>query len=122
MTLATTTARAGTYAITVRYSNGEQSPASHYNPDPIARHAEVSINGGGTRRIWFPHSFHDDNFWTMTFYADLRAGENTLSFRSEELPDWNGDTYVSDRYPELGLRSPWAPNVDRISVTPLAAD
>lgn len=122
LTLATAAPRAGTYAITVRYSNGEQSPASHYNPDPLARHADVSVNGGDSRRVWFPHSFHDNGFWTLTFYAELEAGENTLSFRSEELPDWNGDTYVSDRYPDLGLRSPWAPNLDRITVTPLAAD
>lgn len=122
LTLATTAPRAGTYAITVRYSNGEQSPASHYNPDPLARHADVSVNGEKARRVWFPHSFHDNGFWTLTFYAELKAGENTLSFRSEELPDWNGETYISDRYPELGLRSPWAPNLDRITVTPLAAD
>ncbi|HEY9395758.1 MAG TPA: hypothetical protein VIP58_16525, partial [Nocardioides sp.] len=122
LTLATTAPRAGTYAITVRYSNGEQSPASHYNPDPLARHADVRVNGGETRRVWFPHSFHDNGFWTLTFYAELKVGENTLSFRSEELPDWNGETYISDRYPELGLRSPWAPNLDRMTVTPLAAD
>ncbi|WP_433469486.1 hypothetical protein [Spirillospora sp. CA-128828] len=29
---------AGRYALTVRYSDPEQSPATHYNPDPLARH------------------------------------------------------------------------------------
>jgi hypothetical protein len=122
LTMTATTPKDGTYAITVRYSNGEQSPASHYNPDPLARHADVSVNGGAAQRVWFPHTFHDDNFWTLTFYAQLKAGDNTLSFRSEELPDWNGDTYISDRYPNIDLRSQWAPNLDWMKVTPLAAD
>jgi hypothetical protein len=41
---------AGTYALTVRYSNSEQSPASHCNPGPPARHADIALNGGTARR------------------------------------------------------------------------
>ncbi|HWK93104.1 MAG TPA: LamG-like jellyroll fold domain-containing protein [Luteimicrobium sp.] len=111
---------AGTYAVTVRYSNGEQSVASHYNPDPLARHADVSVNGGDTQRVWFPFTFHDDNFYELTFSATLAKGTNTLTFSSEELPDFDGDTYISDRYPDIDLRSSWAPNIDALTVTAFA--
>jgi chitodextrinase len=111
---------AGTYAVTVRYSNGEQSVASHYNPDPLARHADVSVNGGDTQRVWFPFTFHDDNFYELTFSATLAKGANTLTFSSEELPDFDGDTYISDRYPDIDLRSSWAPNIDALTVTAFA--
>ncbi|MGC5167570.1 LamG-like jellyroll fold domain-containing protein [Luteimicrobium sp. DT211] len=111
---------AGTYAVTVRYSNGEQSVASHYNPDPLARHADVSVNGGDAQRVWFPFTFHDDNFYELTFYATLAKGANTLRFGSEELPNFDGTTYISDTYPDIDLRSPWAPNIDALTVTPFA--
>gem|GEM_PF-975842 len=110
---------AGTYAITVRYSNGEQSPASHYNPDPLARHADVSVNDGDATRVWFPHTFHDDNFWDLTFFVTLAQGANTIAFRSQELPSFDGTTLISDTHPDLLLRSQWAPNVDSLTVTPL---
>ena len=113
-------AAAGTYAVTVRYSNGEQSVASHYNPDPLARHADVTVNGGDAQRVWFPFTFHDDNFYELTFYATLAQGGNTLTFGSEELPSFDGTTYISDTYPDIDLRSPWAPNIDALTVTPFA--
>lgn len=109
----------GTYALTVRYSNPEQSPASHYNPDPLARPADISINGGAKRRTLFPHTFHANNFWYLTIPVQLRAGHNTIRFAAEELPDFDGTTYISDRHSEL-LRSRYAPVIDRIGITPYA--
>ena len=118
LTFHVTAAAAGTYAITVRYSNGEQSMASHYNPDPLARHADVSVNGAVAQRVWFPHTFHDDNFWDETFFATLAKGSNTLTFHSEELPSFDGKTYLSQTFPDADMRSPWAPNIDQLTVTP----
>ncbi|MEJ3750807.1 LamG-like jellyroll fold domain-containing protein [Actinomycetes bacterium KLBMP 9797] len=111
---------AGTYALTVRYANPEQSPASHYNPDPLARPADISINGGAPRRTLFPHTFHANNFWYLTIPVHLEAGRNTVRFSSEELPDFDGASYISDRYTEP-LRSRYAPIIDRIGITPYAA-
>ncbi|BDZ65283.1 LamG-like jellyroll fold domain-containing protein [Agromyces mangrovi Wang et al. 2018] len=112
---------AGTYAVTIRYSNEEQSPASHYNPDPLARYADVSVNGAAPQRIWFPHSFHENNFWELTVPITLKAGANSLKFTSKELPNFDGETLASDVWPELLLRSKWAANIDRLSVTPYTA-
>ncbi len=32
-----------------------------------------------------------------------------MSFASKEAPDFNGTTFISERFPTLGLRSQWAP-------------
>lgn len=112
-----TVAEAGTYALTIGYSNEEQSPATHYNPDPLARHAEVTINGD-PQRVWFPHSFHENNFWKLTVPVALKEGVNTIEFASEELPNFDGETYASDTWPGVLLRSQLAPNVDYIEVSP----
>ncbi|MFJ1535606.1 cellulosome protein [Streptomyces mirabilis] len=115
LTVDVTARHAGRHAVTIRYSNGEQAPATHYNPDPIARHADLSVNGGPARRVLFPTTFHFDNFWELTVPVTLKKGANRLSFTAAELPDFNGDTY--NQYDQ---RSPYAPVIDRIAVTPLA--
>ncbi|MDN3025602.1 LamG-like jellyroll fold domain-containing protein [Streptomyces sp. S.PB5] len=121
-TFKVTADRAGLHALRIRYSNPEQSEATHYNPDPLARHADITVNGGETRRVGFPHSFHRNNFWELTVPVQLKKGENTVTFRSEELPNFDGTTYASDTFPGVLLRSRYAPLIDRISVAPYARE
>ncbi|MFL5995619.1 MAG: LamG-like jellyroll fold domain-containing protein [Streptomyces sp.] len=121
-TFKVTADRAGLYALRVRYSNPEQSEATHYNPDPLARHADITVNGGETRRVGFPHSFHENNFWELTVPVTLKKGQNTIAFRSEELPNFDGTTYASETYPGVLLRSRYAPLIDRITVAPYARE
>ena len=110
--------RSGTYAMRVRYSNPEQSPPSHYNPDPIARHADISVNGRAARRVLFPHSFHENNLWELTVPLRLDRGRNRIRFSSEELPNFDGETYASDEWPDVPLRSKYAPVIDKITIAP----
>ncbi|MFJ5998840.1 LamG-like jellyroll fold domain-containing protein [Streptomyces sp. NPDC092370] len=121
-TFTVTADRAGLYALRIRYSNPEQSEATHYNPDPLARHADISVNGGTARRVGFPHSFHQNNFWELTVPVQLKKGKNTVGFRSEELPNFDGTTYASDTFPGVLLRSRYAPLIDRITVAPYARE
>jgi hypothetical protein len=122
LTFTVTAPADGTYAMRVRYSNPEQSPATHYNPDPLARHADISVNGAAPQRVLFPHSFHDNNFWELTVRVQLREGSNTVRFASSELPNFpdpqGGTTYASDTFPGVLLRSRYAPLIDRITVAP----
>ncbi|MDR6097167.1 hypothetical protein QE454_000786 [Microbacterium sp. SORGH_AS454] len=122
LTQKVTVAQAGTYAMTLRYSNEEQSPSSHYNPDPVARRADITVNGGPVQKVLFPQSYNANQFWDLTVEVQLQAGENSIRFASEEQPDFNGVTYISERYPTLGLRSQWAPNLDRMTFTALHPD
>ncbi|CAM5741245.1 hypothetical protein SALBM311S_01226 [Streptomyces alboniger] len=114
--------RTGLFALRIRYSNPEQSAATHYNPDPLARHADISVNGGGTQRVGFPHTFHQNNLWELTVPVRLKKGQNTITFRSEELPNFDGTTYASDTFPGVLLRSRYAPLIDRITVAPYARE
>ncbi|MEU6422993.1 LamG-like jellyroll fold domain-containing protein [Streptomyces spiralis] len=114
--------KAGLYALRIRYSNPEQSEATHYNPDPLARHADITVNGGDMLRVSFPHSFHQNNFWELTVPVHLRKGQNSITFRSEELPNFDGTTYASDTFPGVLLRSRYAPLIDRITVAPYARE
>ncbi|WP_230672658.1 LamG-like jellyroll fold domain-containing protein [Rathayibacter sp. Leaf248] len=110
----------GSYALTLRYSNEEQSPATHYNPDPIARHADITVNGV-TQRVLFPHTFHQNQLWDLSVPVTLRKGANVIEITSKELPGFDGTTYLSDTFPGVQLVSQYAPNIDKISVTPLVA-
>nr|WP_067276307.1 LamG-like jellyroll fold domain-containing protein [Streptomyces jeddahensis] len=113
--------KSGLYALRIRYSNPEQSEATHYNPDPLVRHADISVNGADPKRVTFPHSFHENNFWELTVPVRLEKGDNTLTFSSEELPNFDGKTYASDTFPGILLRSQFAPLIDKITVAEYAA-
>ncbi|WP_294236078.1 cellulosome protein [uncultured Sphingomonas sp.] len=111
--------RAGTYALTIRYSNEEQAKATHYNPDPLARIARISVNGAAPMLVSAPHSFNANNWWETTVPVTLRAGANTIRIAGEEQPDWDGRSYASQNWPGILLRSRYAPNIDRITITPM---
>ncbi|KUO04115.1 LamG-like jellyroll fold domain-containing protein [Streptomyces caeruleatus] len=121
-TFTVTADKPGLYALRVRYSNPEQSEATHYNPDPLARHADISVNGGAIQRVGFPHTFHQNDFWELTVPVQLKKGQNTIAFRSEELPNFDGTTYASDTFPGVLLRSRYAPLIDRITVAQYARE
>ncbi|CAM5632426.1 CBM6 domain-containing protein OS=Streptomyces aurantiogriseus OX=66870 GN=GCM10010251_91830 PE=4 SV=1 [Streptomyces aurantiogriseus] len=115
LTLTVTAERDGRHALTIRYSNGEQAAATHYNPDPVCRHADLHVNGAAPQRLLFPTTFHFNNFADLSVPVTLRRGTNTLTFTADEPLDFDGVT----RNP-LGQRSPYAPVLDRVTVTPLA--
>jgi hypothetical protein len=119
LTLTVDAASAGPHALRLRYSNPDQSAASHYNPDTISRHGDLAVNGADPVRFWVPSSFHINNFWETTVVVDLEAGENTLTFSSEELPTPEG-TYLSQDRPDWQLNSKYAPVLDRVAVTPFS--
>ncbi|MET7453066.1 cellulosome protein [Streptomyces sp. NPDC005574] len=115
LTLTVSAERAGRHALTVRYSNGEQAPATHYNPDPVCRHADISVNGAAPVRVLFPTTFHFNNFWDLSVPVTLVPGANTVTFTADQLPDFDGETYNA-----FGQRSAYAPVIDQVTVTPLA--
>ena len=113
----------GPHAVTIRFANPEQVPATHYNPNPVARHADIWVNGKLVApRTMFVPTFHRNNFWERTITLDLAVGSNSITFSSEEEPNWDGHTYASDvwgqQYPGLILRSPSGPIIDKIQVAP----
>ncbi|MDV9176063.1 cellulosome protein [Streptomyces sp. W16] len=115
LTLTVTAQRVGRHALTIRYSNGEQAPATHYNPDPVCRHADIAVNGAAPRRVLFPTTFHFNNFHDLTVPVTLDEGTNILTLTADELPDHDGRSRN-----QFGQRSAYAPVIDQVTVTPLA--
>jgi len=116
LTLRVTAKQAGRHVLVVRYANAEESIPTHYNPDPVARHADIAVDGGAARRVLFPTTFHVNQFRDLAVPVDLRAGTNTITFTSQELPDWDGKTFN-----QFGQRSKYAPDIDYVTVAPLVA-
>jgi chitodextrinase len=115
-------AEAGPHAVVFRYSNPEQVDGTHYNPNPVARHADISVNGGDPQRELFVPTFHENNFWERTVVLDLETGVNDVALRAEEATNWDGETYASETWPaDYNLEADEAPIVDRITVSPLSA-
>lgn len=111
---------AGTHAIVVRFSNPEQVDGTHYNPNPVARHADITVNDGTPQREMFVPTFHENNFWERTILLDLENGANTITFRSEEATNWDGETLASQLWPaDYNLRADEAPIIDSLTVSPL---
>jgi hypothetical protein len=115
LTVTVNASTAGQKALTVRFASAEFAAATHYNPDPIGRHADISINGGAATRVLFPNTFHWNQFWELTIPVTLVAGSNTIRFSGDEEPNWDGVTYNA-----YGQRSAYLPNLDSIAVTPVA--
>ncbi|GAA1187839.1 LamG-like jellyroll fold domain-containing protein [Nesterenkonia xinjiangensis] len=112
-------AQAGPHAVVVRYSNPEQVPATHYNPNPMGRHAAFSVNGGESQRHMFAPTFHENSFFERTIMLDLEEGMNTVTISAEEQPNFDGETHAEDNWPGIPLRAGEAPIIDRLTVSPL---
>ena len=117
LTFEVTAERSGMHAMRLRYSNPEQSEASHYNPNPMGRRADISVNGAEAESVLLPGTFHENNFWQTTVPVELTEGTNTIVFSSEEKPNFDGVTYSEDLWPGIHLRSQYAPVIDNISIT-----
>ncbi|MGU3357849.1 LamG-like jellyroll fold domain-containing protein [Microbacterium sp. M4A5_1d] len=121
LTFTVDAAEAGPHAVVVRFSNPEQVPATHYNPNPMARHADISVNDGAAQRVLFVPTFHRNNFWERTLVLDLAQGQNQIRFASSEQPNFDGETFAEDNFPGIPLRAELSPIIDRIVVSALTA-
>ena len=110
-------AREGLHVLRVRYSNPETSPSTHYNPNPVARRADISVNSAEAQEVLFPPTYHANNFWVLSIPVELSAGPNTVTLASEEAPNFDGESYASDTWPDFLLRSAYAPLIDNIEVS-----
>jgi hypothetical protein len=118
----TVPARAGgTYAMTVRFANNQQTIANHYNPDLMTAPADISINGGPAFHVNFASTFSWNQFWNLTIPVRLRPGRNTVRFIANQQYNYDGTT-IGVIYSGSGigqpLRSDTAPNIDQITLAP----
>jgi len=90
-------ATAGRYRMVVGYANGELgSGATNYNSNIVDRYAEISVNGGTAKKVYFRNTLGWSNYWTTVVDVDLAAGANTITFGNSSTG--------------------YAPNIDRIQI------
>ncbi|MBD0382540.1 carbohydrate-binding protein [Paenibacillus sedimenti] len=88
---------AGRYRIVVTYANGELGDgATNYNSNIVDRYADVSVNGGGSQKVYFRNTLGWSNFRTTVIDVNLNAGANTIKFSNGSIG--------------------FAPDIDRIQV------
>jgi hypothetical protein len=87
---------AGRYRLVVGYANAEVVGEHDYNTNIVDRYAEISVNGGAARKVFFRNTLGWSSYWTTVVDVDLAAGTNTITFGNAS--------------------SGYAPNIDRIHI------
>ncbi len=87
---------AGRYRLVVTYANAEVVGEHDYNTNIVDRYAEISVNGGAAKKVYFRNTLSWSTYRTAVVDVDLTAGANTITFGNAS--------------------SGYAPNIDRIQV------
>ncbi|WP_211116373.1 hypothetical protein [Glycomyces buryatensis] len=90
-------AEPGDYDVTVHYANAELSGDHDYNPQVVDRRLEVQEGTTPVGDAYFRYTYSWDSFWERTIAVTLSTGDETL---------------------RLGNADAWAPNIDRVIVSP----
>jgi hypothetical protein len=98
LTLSVSAASAGRYVMNVRYANNEVSGSGNYNTNIVSRATQITVNGT-SQTVMFRNNYSWSSYWDLPVPVTLAAGTNTIVF---------------------GNSTAYAPNIDRVTVAPLA--
>ncbi|MCH5321801.1 MAG: hypothetical protein J1E36_08540, partial [Eubacterium sp.] len=86
--------KAGTYALTLLYTNNDEGGVHAYNVDLIERYVTVTA-GGKSQDVYCRNTYSWDTYKTVTCYIDLNAGDNTVTFTNSGNNKFNNqDTNI----------------------------
>ncbi|MBQ4626811.1 MAG: hypothetical protein IJB45_06135 [Clostridia bacterium] len=80
---------AGSYRMTVLYSNNDEGGVHSYNVDLIERYITVNCKGKA-ENLWCRNTFSWDTFKTVTLDIVLEEGENTVVFSNDGSENFVG--------------------------------
>ncbi len=84
-----TAPEAGSYRMTVLYSNNDEGGVHSYNVDLIERYITVTCNGKA-ENLWCRNTYSWDTFKTVTLDITLEEGENTIVFSNDGSENFVG--------------------------------
>ena len=87
----------GIYRMVVHFANAEHKGSHDYNIQVVDRYADIQVNGGAAKRIYFRNTFAWNVYRTMVVDMELEAGSNTIKFSNDAA---------------------YAPNIDKIEIAP----
>jgi hypothetical protein len=85
----------GIYRMVVHFANAEHKGSHDYNIQVVDRYADIQVNGGAAKRVYFRNTFAWNVYRTMIVDVELKAGNNTIKFSN----------YAA-----------YAPNIDKIEI------
>ena len=85
----------GTYRMVVHFANAENKGSHDYNIQVVDRYADIRVNGGPAKRVYFRNTFAWNVYRTTVVDVELKAGTNTIKFSND---------------------SAYAPNIDKIEI------
>lgn len=94
----------GLYRMLVTYANGEIYSGNKRGP--VFRFAEISVNGGRPKTVYFNNTFSSASWFTQEVDVYLNAGENTIRFSNS----------TTSQNPTI--ESGWAPELAKIQIAP----
>lgn len=99
---------AGSYRMTVLYSNNDEGGIHSYNVDLIERYITVNCNGE-IRNLWCRNTYSWDTFKTVTADIVLEKGENIITFTNDGSENFND-------------RETFAPHISTVTINKTVAD
>jgi hypothetical protein len=89
----------GTYRLAITYANFDSASSGNYNENLIDRGMTITTSAGTNETAHFRNTYSWSQFWTVDVLVQLNQGANTITF---------------------GNSTAYAPNIDQITVAPLA--
>jgi hypothetical protein len=73
----------GTYRMVVHFANAEHKGSHDYNVQVVDRYADIRVNGGAAKRVYFRNTFAWNVYRTTVVDVELKAGSNTIKFSND---------------------------------------
>jgi hypothetical protein len=90
---------AGIYRMVIYFASADAKGLHDYNVQAIDRYADITVNGGIVKRIYFRNTFAWDVYQTTVVDVDLAAGDNTIKFSNSSAHAPNIDKIeIASRY------------------------
>ena len=89
----------GLYRVAITYANDDSASSGNYNENLIDRGMTITTSAGTNLTAHFRNTYSWSQFWTVDVLVQLDKGANTITF---------------------GNPTAYAPNIDQITVAPLA--
>ncbi len=99
---------AGSYRMTVLYSNNDEGGVHSYNVDLIERYITLSCNGE-KQNVWCRNTYSWETYKTVTADIVLEAGENKIVFSNDGSENFNS-------------RETFAPHISTVTVNKTVAN
>lgn len=82
--------KAGTYALTIKYSNNEENGKHAYNVDLVEEYVTISSNGK-SQDVFCRNTYSWNTYNTVTAYVELKKGDNTITFTNSGKTSFDGN-------------------------------